>query len=179
MAIRPLRYLPDQLLRTKTVSLRARDVQSPAVQRLIDEMIESMHHYNGVGIASNQVGSRYRICIIQRPEEDAVPFVLVNPRITRREGEREVTEGCLSLPGYQGGIVRSERVWVTALDRQGKQVQLRGETGLLAQALEHETDHLDGVAFIDHLRSPDDLYEIRPVQEDDQEDGEVGEGQTS
>ena len=165
-----MRYLPDPILRSKAVSLKVRELNDAALQRLIDDMIESMHYYKGVGIAGNQVGSRHRICIIQRAEDEE-PMVLVNPRVTRREGDREVTEGCLSLPGYQGRIIRSERVWATALDRHGKKVTFQGETDLLAQALEHETDHLNGVAYIDHLRTSDDLYEIN---QDDEGEGDEG-----
>ncbi len=179
MAIRPMRYLPDQILRTKAVSVKARDVSDPTIQQLIDEMVESMRHYNGVGIAANQVGSRYRVCIINRPDEDALPWVLVNPRITRREGQREVSEGCLSLPGYQGDILRSERVWATALDREGNRVTLKGATDLLAQVLEHETDHLDGVAYIDHLRKPEDLYELKRDEGDKEPGSEASAGSGS
>lgn len=161
-----MRYLPDQVLRSKSVSVRLRDLKAPAVQRLIDDMVESMHHYQGVGIAANQVGSRHRICIIQLPE-DQEPRILVNPRITRREEQREVTEGCLSLPGYQGRILRSERVWATAWDRDGKKVEFAGVTGLLAEALEHETDHLNGIAYIDHLRASGDLYLLDQAEEAD------------
>ena len=162
-----MRYLPDPVLRSKTVSVRLRDVKSPPIQRLIDDMVESMHYYQGVGIAANQVGSRHRICVIQRPE-DPEPFVLVNARITRREGQREVTEGCLSLPGFLGHILRSEQVWATAWDRSGKKLTFSGVTDLLAQALEHETDHLNGTAYVDHLRSPDHL---RPIEQEEQADG--------
>lgn len=161
MAIRQMRYLPDPILRRRSVALTATDLQDPAVQKLIDDMIESMHHYNGVGIAANQSGSRYRICIIQRPE-DASPYILINPRITKREGEREVTEGCLSLPGFQGQIIRSTTVWAKALDRTGNPISFKEETGLLAQALEHETDHLSGIAYIDHLRTTEDLHRLEP-----------------
>ena len=159
MAIRPMRYLPDPILRRKAVALKETDLQDPLIQKLIDDMIESMHHYHGVGIAGNQSGSRYRICIIQRPE-DASPFILINPQITKREGEREITEGCLSLPGFQGKIIRSTKVWAKALDRTGSPISFKAETGLLAQALEHETDHLNGIAYIDHLRSTEDLYKL-------------------
>ena len=161
MAVRPMHYLPDPILRSKTVSVQLRDVKSASIQRLIDDLVESMHYYHGVGIAANQVGSRHRICIIQRPE-DTEPFVLVNARITRREGQRRVTEGCLSLPSFQGCIHRSEQVWATAWDRSGKKLTFDGVTDLLAQALEHETDHLNGIAYIDHLSSPDDLHYIKP-----------------
>ena len=171
MGVRPMHHLPDPILRTKAVAVKSRDLQDPAVQQLIDDMIETLHHYNGVGIAANQSGSRRRICIIQTSADEEL-WVLVNPRVSRREGQREVTEGCLSLPGYQGTILRSERVWATALDRHGKRVSFKGVTDLLAQALEHETDHLDGVAFIDHLRSPEDLHKIEPVDETEQSEAD-------
>jgi peptide deformylase len=164
MPTRPLRYLPDQILRRKAVTLKPQDLKDPAVQRLIDDMIESMHAYQGVGIAANQVGARQRICIIQLPDDEE-PQVLVNPRITRRKGEREVTEGCLSLPGYQGTIFRSEQVWAKALDRHGNSLEFKAVSELQAQALEHEMDHLNGVAYVDHLRSSDDLYPIEEKED--------------
>jgi peptide deformylase len=123
-------------------------------------MIESMHYYQGVGIAANQVGSRHRICIIQRPEEDIEPLVLINPRVTRKSGYRRVTEGCLSLPGFQGKLWRSEQVWATAIGLNGERISFNAAEGLLAQVLEHETDHLNGVAYIDHLETPEDLYAL-------------------
>ena len=178
MAVLPMSYIPDTVLSTKTVRLR--DLHDPALQRLMDDMIESMHYYHGVGIAANQVGSLYRVCVIQMTEEDEEAEearVLVNPEITRREGEREVTEGCLSLPGYQGRILRSERVWAKALDRHGNPVRIKAATELLAQALEHETDHLNGVVYIDHLRSRDDLYEFKPADEEEEQEGEALEPQ--
>ena len=169
MPIRSLHYLPDQVLRRKAVTLKPPDLKDPAVQRLIDDMIESMHAYQGVGIAANQVGARHRICVIQLPDDEE-PQVLVNPRITRRKGEREVTEGCLSLPGYQGTIVRSEQVWARALDRRGNLVEFKAASELLAQALEHEIDHLNGMAYVDHLRSSDDLYPIEEKEDEEASD---------
>ncbi len=169
MTVLPMRYIPDTVLSAKTVKLR--DIADPALQRLMNDMIESMYHYRGVGIAANQVGSLYRVCIIQLPEEDEETRVLVNPEITRREGEREVTEGCLSLPGYQGRILRSERVWAKALDRHGNPVRIKAATELLAQVLEHETDHLNGVVYIDHLRTRDDLFEVEPADEEEKQEG--------
>ena len=163
MTVRQMRYLPDPILRQKSVALKNTDLEDPSIQKLIDDMIESMHHYSAVGIAANQSGSRYRICIIQRPE-DELPYILINPRITRREGERELTEGCLSLPGFQGRIIRSTKVWAKALDRTGNPISFNAETGLLAQALEHETDHLSGIAYIDHVRTTEDLYRLEPSE---------------
>jgi peptide deformylase len=162
MAVRQMRYFPDPVLRAKAI--RVKDVNDPVIQQLIDDMIESMHFYQGVGIAANQLGSRHRICIIQRPEDEE-PFVLINPEVTRRDGEREVTEGCLSLLQHQGEILRSEQVWAKAIDRYGKPVRFKAATDLLAQALEHETDHLNGKAYTDHLRSPGDLYEVKSEDE--------------
>jgi peptide deformylase len=121
-----------------------------------------------VGIAANQVGSLKRICIIQMPEDEE-PTVLVNLEVTRKEGEREVTEGCLSLPGYQGRILRAEKVWARAVDLDGKPVRYKGAEGLLAQALEHECDHLDGILYTDYIRTPEDLYEVEVGTEEDDE----------
>lgn len=170
MTVRQMKYFPDPILKTKTVKVKNTD--DAVIQQLIDDMVESMHFYKGVGIAANQVGAKHRICIIQRPE-DAEPFVLINPEITRREGEREVIEGCLSLPHYQGEIVRSEKIWAKAFDRRGKSIKFKGVTDLLAQALEHETDHLNGIAYTDHLRSSDDLYETK--SEDELAEDEISE----
>lgn len=155
-----MRYLPDPILRSKTVTVPVRSLTNTLIQRLVNEMIESMHYYHGVGIAANQVGSRHRICIIQRPEEDIAPIVLINPRIVRRSGFRQVTEGCLSLPGFQGKLWRSEQIWATAIGLNGEKISFKAVEGLLAQALEHETDHLNGVAYIDHIEAPSDLYAL-------------------
>ncbi|MEK7282141.1 MAG: peptide deformylase, partial [Chloroflexota bacterium] len=100
------------------------------------------------GLASTQIGVPLRIAVIQIDEEE--PLVLINPEMVKRSGERVVEEGCLSVPGYRGMIRRSEKVTVKALDRQGRPVRIKGE-GLLAQALEHELDHLNGVLYIDKV----------------------------
>jgi len=125
-------------------------------------MLETMPAVCGVGLAAPQVGISLRLAVIGLPEED--PIVLVNPEIVKRSGERIVDEGCLSVPGYRGEIKRSVSVTVKALDRHGKQVRFKG-TDLFAQALEHELDHLNGVLYIDHLESPDKLYQIEPEEE--------------
>ena len=121
-------------------------------------MVETMHSENGVGLAANQVGSLQKVAVIQLPDWDE-PMILINPEIVRREGEREVEEGCLSIPGYRGTVKRSERVRARALDLNGKVVRIRAE-GLLAQALEHETDHLNGILYIDRLVSQDTLHRV-------------------
>lgn len=155
-----MRIVPDPVLRQK-----AKRVSSigGSLQRLIDDMIETMHEANGVGLAANQVGVLQRVVVIQLPEDEE-PRVFINPEITRREGEREVEEGCLSIPGYRGMVRRSVKVRAKGLDRNGKQVRVSAEE-LLAQALEHEIDHLDGALYIDRLVSRDQLWKEPPPEE--------------
>lgn len=128
----------------------------PSLQRLIDDMIETMHDAWGVGLAANQVGVLQRVIVIQLPEDDE-PRVFINPEIIQRHGEREVEEGCLSIPGYRGLVNRAVTVRAKGLDRNGKGIRIKAE-GLLSQALEHEIDHLDGTLYIDHLVSKDHLW---------------------
>jgi len=154
MAVRPILSHPDPLLRR--TSKRVRNVDR-AIQQLIDDMIDTMHEAEGVGLAAPQIGVPLRVIVIHIPEEEVL--ALVNPEIVRRSGERVVEEGCLCVPGYRGEIKRSEKVTAKGLDRWGREVRLKGE-GLLAQALEHETDHLKGMLYIDHLESPDKLHKL-------------------
>ncbi len=152
MAVRPIYQFPHPVLRRRARKVRKID---DSVQRLADDMIETLREANGVGLAANQVGELRRVIVIHIPEEDE-PRVYVNPEIVHREGEREVVEGCLSVPGYSGLITRAIWVKATGLDRTSNLVRLRAD-GLLAQALEHETDHLDGILFLDHLKSHEHL----------------------
>ncbi|HIE16583.1 MAG TPA: peptide deformylase, partial [Dehalococcoidia bacterium] len=134
MAVHSIRILPDPILRRKAKKVGNID---GSIQRLIDDMIETMRAVSGVGLAAPQVGVPLRVAVIEIPGEEVI--VLVNPEIIRREGERLVEEACLSIPGYKGEVKRSVRVKVKAKDRQGRRFRLRGEE-LLAQALEHEID---------------------------------------
>lgn len=155
MALLTMRHVPDPILRQKT----RRITQIPAnFKEYIDDMVETMHAHHGVGLAANQVGGLQKVAVIQLPEWNE-PLVLINPEIIRREGEREVEEGCLSIPGYRGTVKRSVRVRARALDLNGKVIRIKAD-GLLAQALEHETDHLNGVLYIDHLVSRDAFWKI-------------------
>jgi len=156
MAVLPICVLPDPVLRQKSKRIKSLD---SSVQRLIDDMVETMHHASGVGLAAPQVGVSLRAIVIGIPGEEVI--TLINPEIVRRTGERLVEEGCLSVPGYIGEIKRSVSVKVKGRDRWGKEVRFKAD-GLLAQALEHETDHIDGVLYIDHLESMDKLYRIEP-----------------
>ena len=121
-------------------------------------MIETMHAENGVGLAANQVGVLRRVVVIQLPDDEQAT-VLINPEIIRREGEVEVHEGCLSIPGYRGDLKRAVTVRAKALDRTGKSFRIKGQE-LLAEALEHETDHLDGILYIDHITDPESFYRM-------------------
>ena len=98
------------------------------------------------------------------PEED--PIVIINPELVKQADEIEVSEGCLSLPGYRGSIKRWESVTVKGRDRNGKEIRLKAD-GLLSQALQHEIDHVNGIVYIDHLDSMDNLYKIAPEDEDE------------
>jgi peptide deformylase len=156
MAILPIRTVPEPVLRQK--SKRVSNIDG-SIRQLASDMIETMHATSGVGLAAPQVGISLRVIVIGMPEEE--DFTLVNPEIVRRTGERLVTEGCLSVPGYYGEIKRSQRVTVKGKDLGGKEVRIRAEE-LLAQALEHEIDHLNGVLYIDHLESSDRLHKVEP-----------------
>jgi peptide deformylase len=125
---------------------------------LIDDMQETLHAEEGrVGLAAPQVGVSLRLTVIGIPDEEDI--ILINPEIVRKKGERLVTEGCLSIPGYIGQITRAESVTAKAKDINGKEFRIKADE-LLAQALEHEIDHLDGILYIDHLESEDDLRKI-------------------
>ncbi len=160
MAVLQIRTLPDPVLRQKARKVTRID---DSIQKLIDDMIDTLHaDPNRAGLAAPQVGVLLRIAIIEVPEHELI--TLINPEIVKKEGERVVQEGCLSIPGYFGEIKRAVTVKVKALDRYGKEFRLKAQ-GLLAQALEQETEHLDGILYIDHLESPEKLFKIEPAQE--------------
>jgi peptide deformylase len=123
-------------------------------------MSETLHAEEGrVGLAAPQVGVSLRVTVIGLPEEEDI--ILVNPEIVRRKGQRLVSEGCLSIPGYVGQLYRAEIVTAKGLDIKGKEVRIKAE-GLLAQALEHEIDHLNGVLYVDRMENKDSLRKIQP-----------------
>ena len=155
MSLLKLRIIPDPILREKAKKIRAVD---KFILELVENMLETMPHENGVGLAANQVGTLNKVAVIQTPEMEEA-LVLINPVVLERIGERIVEEGCLSIPGYRGELIRSETVKVRAQDARGKRYTIKAE-GLLAQALEHETDHLEGTLYIDHLESKDKLYKV-------------------
>jgi len=163
MAIKPIITAPNPVLRKKARSVATIDAK---IRRLVADMFETLAQAEGVGLAAPQIGTSLRICVLKPPEGE--PFVLINPDIVKRIGEREVTEGCLSIPGYQGKIKRAVEVTVKGVGIDGKPIRMKARE-LLAQALEHEIEHLAGVLYTDHLETPNKLYKIEPEKADRQE----------
>jgi peptide deformylase len=153
---REIRVVPDPILRQKAIRVPEID---KSILTLIDDMIFTMQKSDGVGLAAPQVGVSLRIITLQMPDEE--PFCIINPEITKRFGEVELMEGCLSVPGYQGEVKRSLSITAKGLNRKGEKIRIKA-TGLLSQAIEHETDHLDGILYIDRLESEDKLYKLEP-----------------
>ncbi len=151
------------------------------VRELIDDMLETMREANGIGLAAVQIGVPERVVVIEVPvavEDDeeiqesreVERYVLVNPEIVEASDElEEGIEGCLSIPGWVGEVERHRRVVVEAVDQQGQRVRLEAE-GLLARVLQHETDHCDGVLFIDRIEDPERIW---PVEEGREEEAEA------
>ncbi len=163
MAIRPILKLPHPALRQRAKKIRKID---SSVLRLAHDMVDTMMDAGGVGLAANQVGVPRRVIVVKLPEEEEAR-VYINPEISHREGEREVEEGCLSIPGYKALIMRSVWVKFRALDHSAKLIRLRAED-LLSQVLEHEVDHLNGILYVDHLKAHQQLI---PVEDEALEPG--------
>jgi peptide deformylase len=154
MAILKIHTLPDPVLRQKAKRVTKID---DSIRKLIDDMIDTMRAVSGAGLAAPQIGVPLRIAVIELPGEEVI--TLINPEVIKRQGERVVEEACLSVPGYQAEIKRAVTVKVKAQDRQGRQIRIKGND-LLAQVLEHETDHLNGKLYVDHVESPDKLIKL-------------------
>jgi len=159
MATLRIHHLPeDTVLRQKAKKVPVID---KSIQKLIDNMIETMQQANGVGLAAPQVGVSLRVIVLQMPGES--PVAIINPEIVERAGEQEVTEGCLSVPGYYGKLKRPAHVTVKGKDRNGRKIKIKA-SDLLAEALEHEIDHLNGTVYIDHISSKDQLYQVEGTE---------------
>ncbi len=159
MAIRNLRYQGDDILKKKSREVPEEEIASEKIQSLIDDMIETMHKYNGVGLAAVQVGVLKRIVVIDL-YDDHGPIVLINPVIIKIKGEQEVDEGCLSFPNEFAKVLRPAEVVAEYIDREGKRMRVKAKE-VLAQAISHELDHLDGELFIDKI-IPGTLEYIEP-----------------
>jgi peptide deformylase len=164
MSVLRLRTIPDSALRQKA---RRVSVIDKSVLKLVDDMIDTLHSSgHGVGLAATQVGKPHRIAIVEIPEEELM--VLINPEIIKREGERVVDEGCLSVPGYRGQVKRAVSVKVKFRNREGREVRLKCDD-LRAQVIEHELDHLDGILFTDRLVEPGKLERVETGEEESAE----------
>lgn len=159
MAIRNLRYDGDEILKKKS---REIEIIDDKLQELIDDMIETMHKYNGVGLAAVQVGILKRVIVIDL-YDDKGPIVLINPVIIKVKGEQEVDEGCLSFPNQFAKVKRPAEVVAEYTDRNGKRMKVKAKE-LLAQAISHEVDHLNGEVFMDKI-IPGTIEYIEPEQE--------------
>lgn len=146
MAIRIIRLEKDEILRKKS---REVEIIDEKIQTLIDDMIETMYKYNGVGLSAVQVGVLKRIVVIDIDDGTGVK-ILINPKITKTKGEQEVEEGCLSFPNQFAKMIRPKEITVEALDRKGKKITIKAKD-LLAQTIAHELDHLDGIVFVDKM----------------------------
>ena len=146
MAIRNIREDGDEILRKKCKTV---EVVDEKIKQLVDDMLETMYKFNGVGLAAPQVGVLKRVVVIDI-DDGKGPYVLINPEIIKEKGEQEVEEGCLSFPNQFAKIIRPAEVTVKALDRDGKEYKIKAKE-LLAQAISHEVDHLNGILFVDKI----------------------------
>ncbi|CDE24241.1 peptide deformylase 1 [Clostridium sp. CAG:440] len=146
MAIRKLRYEGDEILKKKSREVEQIDDR---MQELIDDMIETMHKYNGVGLAAVQVGILKRLLVIDLYDDTGV-IVMINPIIIKEKGEQEVDEGCLSFPNKFAKVIRPKEVVAEYTNREGKRMKIKAKD-LLAQAICHEVDHLNGEVFVDKI----------------------------
>jgi peptide deformylase len=151
MALLTILHHPDPRLRQKARPVERFDAE---LQRLVDDMFETMYAAPGVGLAATQVGVALRVAVMDCSREEGVrePLVMINPEIIEAGDPEEVDEGCLSVPGVSDTLKRNRRVKARALDRKGKAYEVEAE-GLLAQCIQHEIDHLDGKLYIDRLSS--------------------------
>ena len=154
----PIHVAPDPVLRQKAKRVRSID---KSIHKLINDMQETMRSASGVGLAAPQIGVPLRVIVISLPEQEDI--VLINPEIVRKSGERLINEGCLSVPGYIGQVKRAESVTAKGRDLSGKEVRIKGE-GPLAQALEHEINHLNGVLYVDQLEGMTEPRKIEPEE---------------
>ena len=158
MSVRPIVTLGDPRLRLKGEPV---DSFGKYLHELLDDMTETMRHAPGVGLAAPQVGVALQACVIE--VEDRL-HELINPQIVRGTGDDRDLEGCLSIPGYVAYVTRREKVWVVAQNRHGRRIKVAG-AGLLARALQHEYDHLQGKLYIDYLESMEELIAVSASSE--------------
>ena len=161
MAIRTIRQEGDEILKKKSRPVEKIDDR---IKELIEDMVETMHKYDGVGLAAVQVGILKRIIVVDTYDENIPIIKLINPEIVMQKGERDVEEGCLSFPNKYAKVKRPEAVVVEGLNEHGEKVKIEA-VDLLAQALCHEIDHLNGITFVD-IMEPGTLEYVEPKKEE-------------
>ena len=159
MAVRKIVFVGGPGLREKAQKVRQMD---KSIEKLIDDMVETLHAANGIGLAANQVGVPQRVIVVELPHDEEDPrsgklYALINPQITSFSQELVASEeGCLSIPYYYGEVTRSDAVVIKGRDRRWREVKIKAQ-GWLARVLQHELDHLNGVLFIDRMENMDKL----------------------
>ena len=159
MAIRQIRENGDEILRKKSKEVEKVDEK---IVELLNDMLETMHKYNGVGLAAPQVGILKRVIVIDLYDGNE-PLKLVNPVILKTKGKQEVEEGCLSFPNQYAKVVRPEEIVAEALNEKGEKIKIKAK-GLLAQAICHEIEHLNRILFVD-LMLPGTLEYVEPKED--------------
>ncbi len=163
MALRKIITFDNPILRQKAKKVHRFD---PSLHKLVDDMFETMHDANGVGLAAPQIGLSIRVFVAEYEDRKVTVF---NPEIIKAEGEAVGTEGCLSIPGYAGeNIRRATKVLVKGQDVHGKSIRVNAEDWF-ARILQHEIDHLNGILFTDRLDRPEDLRELPPGEDLEEE----------
>ncbi|WP_448592893.1 peptide deformylase [Thermoflexus hugenholtzii] len=167
MAVRPIVMADQPILRRKAEPVTR---ITPALRRLIADMVETMRAAEGIGLAAPQVGEPLRVIVVEVPEDEEVPgsgvlYAVINPEIVEASPEiEEGVEGCLSIPGWYGWVPRARWVIVRGLNPEGRRVRIRAE-GLVARVFQHEIDHLDGILFPDRIQDPTKIWRAQPVPE--------------
>jgi peptide deformylase len=167
VAVRPILNFDQPVLREKARKVARVDT---SIQKLLDDLAETMLDAPGAGLAANQIGVPLRVCVVKGDENQI--WGLVNPVIVKSEGSQVGYEGCLSKPGWVGEVERFDAVVVKGLNRHGKQVRIKS-TGFTARAFQHELDHLDGVLFTDRLTSLDTLRRVEDLIGEEHEEAEA------
>ncbi len=171
MTVREIITVGDTRLRERSRPVQA---MTPEIRELVDDMIETMHEAEGVGLAAVQVGEMHRIILVELPEDEEVwgsgeLYIVLNPEVVKESRETEIgVEGCLSIPGYVGEVERATEVLIRGLDINGRKFRLRPR-GYLARAFQHEIDHTNGILYIDRLVAPDRIWEVTPGTEEEVE----------
>lgn len=162
MAILEILHYPDPRLRNEALPVEEVDLE---IKTLVSDMFETMYDAPGIGLASIQVNVPKRVIVVDVSEEHDQPLCFINPEIISKQGEEEMDEGCLSVPGYYETVQRAEKIRVKALNEEGEAFEMDAD-GLLAVCIQHEIDHLDGKLFVDYI-SPLKRNRIRKKLEKD------------